>query len=198
MIFDKFTDRARHVMAIANQEAQRFNHEYIGTEHILLGVCREGSGVGAHVLKSRGIQYQRLRVEIEKIITKGPEENRQLGHIGQTPRAKKVIEFAVKNARELGHDYVGTEHILLGLIDEKDGVAGQIILNMGLTHETARADIMNLLAQDDPRDSDEEKINKDIESYQDVLRDAVVLSREKDIDITAAFAQVMAVRRGHG
>ena len=121
-MFERFTDRARKVMAMANQEAQRFNHEYIGTEHILLGLVKEGSGVGANVLKNLDVDLRKVRLEVEKLVRQGPE-TAQVGKLPQTPRAKKVIEYAIEEARSLNHNYVGTEHLLLGLLREQDGVA---------------------------------------------------------------------------
>src|SRR3954466_3443585 len=105
-MFERFTDRARKVMALANQEAQRFNHEYIGTEHFLLGLVKEGSGVGATVLKTLGVDLRKVRLEVEKCIKAGPEAV-LVGKLPQTPLAKKVIEYALAEARELGHGYVG-------------------------------------------------------------------------------------------
>ncbi len=113
-MYERFTDRARKVMALANQEAQRFNHEYIGTEHILLGLVKEGSGVGATVLKNLDIDLRKVRLEVEKLVKSGPDMV-TMGKLPQTPRAKKVIEYAIEEARNLGHNYVGTEHLLLGI-----------------------------------------------------------------------------------
>jgi len=121
-MFERFTDRARKVMALANQEAQRFNHEYIGTEHILLGLVKEGSGVGANVLKNLDVDLRKVRLEVEKLVKSGPDMV-TMGKLPQTPRAKKVIEYAIEEARNLNHNYVGTEHLLLGLLREHDGVA---------------------------------------------------------------------------
>src|SRR5471030_2197627 len=117
-MFERFTDRARKVMALANQEAQRFNHEYIGTEHILLGLVKEGSGVGANVLKNLDVDLRKVRLEVEKLVKSGPDMV-TMGKLPQTPRAKKVVEYAMEEARNLNHNYVGTEHLLLGLIREQ-------------------------------------------------------------------------------
>ena len=106
-------------MALANQEAQRFNHEYIGTEHILLGLVKEGSGVGANVLKNLDIDLRKVRLEVEKLVKSGPDMV-TMGKLPQTPRAKKVLEYAIEEARHLNHNYVGTEHLLLGLLREQD------------------------------------------------------------------------------
>src|SRR5262245_32209426 len=143
-MFERFTDRARKAMALANQEAQRFNHEYIGTEHILLGLAKEGSGVGANVLKNLDVDLRKVRLEVEKLVKSGPDMV-TMGKLPQTPRAKKVIEYAIEEARNLNHNYVGTEHLLLGLLREHDGVAAQVLRNLGLKLEEVREEVLNLL-----------------------------------------------------
>ncbi len=143
-MFERFTDRARKVMALANQEAQRFNHEYIGTEHILLGLVKEGSGVAANVLKNMDVDLKKLRLGIEKLVKSGPDMV-TMGKLPQTPRAKKVIEYAIEEARSLNHNYVGTEHILLGLLRETEGIAAQVLMNLGLKLEDVRQEVLNLL-----------------------------------------------------
>lgn len=143
-MFERFTDRARKVMALANQEAQRFNHEHIGTEHILLGLVKEGSGVGATVLKNLEVDIKKLRLEVEKHVKSGPDLV-TMGKLPQTPRAKKVIEYAIEEARALNHNYVGTEHILLGLLRETEGVAAQVLMGIGLKLEDVRQEVLNLL-----------------------------------------------------
>ncbi len=143
-MFERFTDRARKVMALANQEAQRFNHEYIGTEHILLGLVKEGSGVGANVLKNLEVDLRKVRLEVEKLVHSGPDMV-TMGKLPQTPRAKKVIEYAIEEARNLNHNYVGTEHLLLGLLREHDGVAAQVLMNLNLKLEEVREEVLNLL-----------------------------------------------------
>ncbi|PCI08375.1 NDP-hexose 4-ketoreductase [bacterium] len=152
-MFERFTDRARKVMALANQEAQRFNHEYIGTEHILLGLVKEGSGVGANVLKNLDVDLRKVRLEVEKLVRAGPEMV-TMGKLPQTPRAKKVIEYAIEEARNLNHNYVGTEHILLGLLREHDGVAAQVLMNLGLKLEDVREEVLNLLGAGTEADSE--------------------------------------------
>jgi len=131
-------------MALANQEAQRFNHEYIATEHILLGLVKEGSGVGATVLKNLDVDVKKLRLEVEKLVKSGPDMV-TMGKLPQTPRAKKVIEYAIEEARALNHNYVGTEHILLGLLRETEGIAAQVLMNLGLKLEDVRQEVLNLL-----------------------------------------------------
>ena len=143
-MFERFTDRARKVMALANQEAQRFNHEYVGTEHVLLGLVKEGQGVAANVLHNLQVDLKKIRIEVEKIVKSGPAMV-TMGKLPQTPRAKKVIEFAIEEARNLGHNYVGTEHLLLGLLREHDGVAAQVLMNLGLKLDEVRAEVLNIL-----------------------------------------------------
>src|SRR3989454_383350 len=143
-MYERFTDRARKVMQLANQEAQRFNHEYIGTEHILLGLVKEGSGVAANVLKNLDIDLRKIRLEVEKIVQAGPDMV-TMGKLPQTPRAKKVIEYSIEEARNLNHNYVGTEHLLLGLLREQEGVAAQVLMNLGLKLEDVREEVLNLL-----------------------------------------------------
>ena len=143
-MFERFTDRARKVMALANQEAQRFNHEYIGTEHVLLGLVKEGGGVGANVLKNLDLDLRKIRLEVEKLVKSGPDMV-TMGKLPQTPRAKKVIEYSIEEARSLNHNYVGTEHLLLGLLREQDGIAAQVLMNLGLKLEDVREEVPNLL-----------------------------------------------------
>ena len=131
-------------MQLANQEAQRFNHEYIGTEHILLGLIKEGSGVAANVLKNLDVDLRKIRLEVEKLVQSGPDMV-TMGKLPQTPRAKKVIEYSMEEARNLNHNYVGTEHILLGLLREQEGVAAQVLMNLGLKLEEVREEVLNLL-----------------------------------------------------
>ena len=143
-MFERFTDRARKVMALANQEAHRFNHEWVGTEHLLLGLVKEGTGVGANVLKNLDVDLQKLRMEVERIAKSGPEMS-PMGRLPQTPRAKKVLEYAVEEARALNHNYVGSEHLLLGLLRESEAVAAQVLMNMGLKLEEVRDEVLDLL-----------------------------------------------------
>jgi ATP-dependent Clp protease ATP-binding subunit ClpC len=143
-MYERFTDRARKVMQLANQEAQRFNHEYVGTEHVLLGLVKEGSGVAANVLRNLDVDLRKIRTEVEKIVQAGPDMV-TMGKLPQTPRAKKVIEYAIEEARNLNHNYVGTEHLLLGLLREQEGVAAQVLMNLGLKLEEVREEVLNLL-----------------------------------------------------
>jgi hypothetical protein len=143
-MYERFTDRARKVMQLANQEAQRFYHEYVGTEHILLGLIKEGQGVASHVLKNLVIDLRKVRQYVEKLVQLGPGLV-TMGKLPQTPRAKKVIEYAIEEARNLNHNYVGTEHLLLGLLREQEGVAAQVLMNLGLKLEDVREEVLNLL-----------------------------------------------------
>src|SRR5271165_300581 len=122
--FDKFTERARKVLSLAQEEAQRFNHNYIGTEHLLLGLVREGEGVAAQVLSNLGVELNKVRSAVEFIIGRG--DRIVLGEVGMTPRAKKVIELAVDEAKRLNARFVGPEHLLLGLIREGEGIAAGV------------------------------------------------------------------------
>src|SRR5438270_2426676 len=143
--FDKFTERARKVLQLAQEEAQRFNHNYIGTEHLLLGLVREGEGVAAKVLSNLGIELTKVRSAVEFIIGRG--ERQVQSEIGLTPRAKKVIELAVDAARRLGHHYIGTEHLLLGLIREGEGIAAGVLERLGVNLEKVRSEVIKVLTQ---------------------------------------------------
>lgn len=136
-------------MQLANQEALRFNHEYVGTEHILLGLVKEGSGVAANVLKNLDIDLRKIRQEVEAIVVAGPDVV-TVGRLPHTPRAKKVIEYAIEEARSLSHTYVGTEHLLLGLLRERDDVASQVLKNLGAELHIVREETLNLLGVPDP------------------------------------------------
>ena len=143
-MYERFTDRARKVMALANQEAQRFNHDKIGSEHVLLGIIKEGSGVGASVLKDYGLDIRILREDVLKLVKEGPEIV-TMGKLPQSPRTKKIIEYAIEYARSLNHNYVGTEHILGSLVSEKEGIASQILVSKGFDEKRIKEDLENLL-----------------------------------------------------
>jgi len=142
-VFERFTDRARRVVVLAQEEARMLDHNYIGTEHILLGLIGEGEGVAAKALESLGISLEAVRQEVEEIIGRGQQA--PPGHIAFTPRAKKVLELALREAQQLGHNYVGTEHILLGLIREGEGVASQVLVKLGADLERVRQQVIQLL-----------------------------------------------------
>ena len=143
-MFERFTDRARRVVVLAQEEARLLKHHYIGTEHILLGLIHEGDGVAAKALESLGISLEAVRSQVEKIIGKGKSEPGS--HIPFTPRAKKVLEFSLREALQLGHNYIGTEHILMGLIREGEGVAAQVLTKLGANLSRVRKEVINLLS----------------------------------------------------
>src|SRR5215210_2987503 len=147
--FDKFAERARRVLTLAQEEAQRFNHNYIGTEHLLLGLVREGDGVAAKVLNNLGVELTKVRSAVEFIIGRG--EKSVSGEIGLTPRAKKVIELAVEEARRLNHSYIGTEHLLLGLVREGEGIAFGVLESLGVSLERVRTETARILSQSTPQ-----------------------------------------------
>lgn len=148
-MFDRFTERARKVIILAKEEAKRFNHDYIGTEHILLGLIKEGESVAAAVLQNLGLSLDTIRLEVEKLVQFGPSTIVS-GDIPFTPKAKKVIELAMDEARRLGHNYIGTEHLLLGLIKEGEGVASHVLMNVGLDLNKVRAEVIKLLGSSTP------------------------------------------------
>ena len=143
--FEKFTERARKVLSLAQEEAQRFNHNYIGTEHLLLGLVRVEDGVSAKVLANLGVELDKVRSRVEFIIGRG--DRIVQGDIGLTPRAKKVMELSVDEALRLGHHYIGTEHILLGLIREGEGIAGGVLEGLGVTLERVREETLRVLGE---------------------------------------------------
>ena len=143
-MFERFTDRARRVVVLAQEEARLLNHNYIGTEHILLGLIHEGEGVAAKALESLGISLEAVRAQVEEIIGQG--QSAPTGHIPFTPRAKKVLELSLREALQLGHNYIGTEHILLGLIREGEGVAAQVLVGLGAGLDRVRQQVVLLLA----------------------------------------------------
>src|SRR5881398_1925677 len=143
-MFERFTDRARRVVVLAQEEARMLNHNYIGTEHILLGLIHEGEGVAAKALESLGISLEAVRAQVEEIIGQGQQA--PSGHIPFTPRAKKVLELSLREALQLGHNYIGTEHILLGLIREGEGVAAQVLVKLGADLSRVRQQVIQLLS----------------------------------------------------
>jgi ATP-dependent Clp protease ATP-binding subunit ClpC len=142
-MFERFTERARRVVVLAQEEARMLNHNYVGTEHILLGLIHEGQGVAAEALESLGISLESVRQQVEEIIGRG--EQAPSGHIPFTPRAKTVLELSLREAPQLGHNYVGTESILLGLIREGEGVAPQVLVRLGADLNRVRRQVIQLL-----------------------------------------------------
>ena len=143
-MFERFTERARRVVVLAQTESRLLNHNYIGTEHLLLGLVSEGEGVAAKALESLGISLEAVRQRVEQIIGQG--QSAPMGHIPFTPRAKKVLELSLREAIAIGHNYIGTEHILLGLVREGEGVAAQVLRQMGADDENVRQKVIELLA----------------------------------------------------
>jgi GNAT superfamily N-acetyltransferase len=155
-MFKRFTDRARRVVVLAQEEARTLNHNYIGTEHILLGLIRESDGVGAKALESLGISLQAVRAQVEELIGRG--QHTPSGHIPFTPRSKKVLELSLRESVQLGHDYIGTEHILLGLIREGDGVAAQVLVQLGADPNRVRQQVIQLISSQPPQSDEAMKV----------------------------------------
>src|SRR5215210_1695299 len=141
---NNFTPRAQQVLALARKEADRFNHNFVGTEHLLLGLIKLGQGVAVNVLQKMGLDLETVRMEVEKQVGTGPDQ-KMIGNIPYTPRVKKVLALAAKEAKALNHTYVGTEHILLGLLREGDGVAARVLKNMDVDIEQTRQEILKEL-----------------------------------------------------
>jgi hypothetical protein len=154
-MYERFTDRARTVMKLANQEAQRFQQHYIGTEHLLLGIIKEGSGVAVAALKNLGVEPERITIEIDRLFQKDPPGN-PVDKLPTTPRAKNVIDYAMAAARVLNHDYIGTEHLLLGLLREDEGVAAQVLMKFGLRLDTVREEIRAILGRSSESEGSDE------------------------------------------
>ena len=184
-MFDRFTDRARKVMGLARQEAQRFNHDYIGTEHILLGLVKEGSGVAANVLKNMNVDLKKIRLEVEKLVKTGSNMV-TMGQLPFTPRAKKVLELSLEEASQLGHNYIGTEHLLLGLIREHDGIAAQVLMNLGTKLEEVREEVLEFLGAELPPEPEGEKSDSPSKGKTPALdafgRDLTELAKEGKLD----------------
>ena len=182
-MFNRFTERARKVIILAKEEARRFNHDYIGTEHILLGLIREGEGVAAAVLQKLEVSLENIRLEIEKLVQPGPT-TQIIGDIPFTPRAKKALELAAEEARSLGHNYIGTEHLLLGLIREGEGIASQVLLNLGMDLNSVRNEVMSLLGSALPGMSPQgAQASKSKTPALDAFgRDLTALARENKLD----------------
>jgi ATP-dependent Clp protease ATP-binding subunit ClpC len=142
-VFERFTERARQVVVLAQDEAQALKHNYVGTEHILLGLLREEEGIAARVLRSLAVELEAVREQVGRIVGTGEEATS--GQIPFTPRAKKVLELALREAKDMGHSYIGTEHVLLGLAREGEGVAARILLDLGVDAERIRAEVLQLL-----------------------------------------------------
>jgi ATP-dependent Clp protease ATP-binding subunit ClpC len=187
-MFNRFTERARKVVLLAKEEAKRFNHDYIGTEHILLGLIREGEGVAAAVLQNLGLSLDNIRMEVEKLVQLGPATVVS-GDIPFTPRAKRVVELSMDEARALGHNYIGTEHLLLGLIREGEGVAAQVLINLGLDLAKVRNEIMELLGSGIPGQEASHSMGQGAQAVRSKTpaldafgRDLTTLARDNKLD----------------
>jgi ATP-dependent Clp protease ATP-binding subunit ClpA len=143
-MFERFTERARQVVVMAQDEARALNHNYIGTEHLLLGLLREQEGIAARVLESLHVTIEEVRAQVARIV--GPGEEVTTGQIPFTPRAKRVLELGLREALSLGHNYIGTEHLLLGIARENDGVAARILLDLGIDSEAIRNEVVRVLS----------------------------------------------------
>jgi ATP-dependent Clp protease ATP-binding subunit ClpC len=180
-MFNRFTERARKVIILAKEEARRFNHDYIGTEHILLGLIREGEGVAAAVLQKMGVSLENIRIEIEKLVQPGPT-TQIIGDIPFTPRAKKALELSAEEARSLGHNYIGTEHLLLGLIREGEGIASQVLLNLGMDLNGVRNEVMELLGSALPGVNQGAQAKTKTPALDAFGRDLTALAKEDKLD----------------
>jgi hypothetical protein len=183
-MFERFTDRARRVVVLAQEEARMLNHNYIGTEHILLGLIHEGEGVAAKALESLGISLEAVRQQVEEIIGQGQQA--PSGHIPFTPQAKKVLELSLREATQLGHEYIGTEHILLGLIREGDGVAAQVLVRLGADLDRVRQQVIELLRDHPDRNPQGVRMNR--ESASAVL--SARSTRRALADISARLSSI--------
>ncbi|OVE76138.1 NDP-hexose 4-ketoreductase, partial [bacterium F11] len=182
---NRFTERAQRVILIAQEEAKRLNHDYVGTEHLLLGLIALGEGVAAQVLANLGVDLRRVRTEIEKIVGTG-DNVMLLGEIPFTPRAKKVLELAVEEAQNMGHNYVGTEHLLLGLIREEEGVAARVLENLGVRLDVVREEVISLLGEGQPHSTSQHTSTQKSKSKTPTLdefgRDLTTLAKDKKMD----------------
>jgi ATP-dependent Clp protease ATP-binding subunit ClpC len=183
MMFGRFTERAQKVLALSQEEAVRLGHNNIGTEHILLGLVREGEGIAAKALQSLGVQVERIQEEVEKLIGVGKQPMQSIHY---TPRAKKVVELSQDEARKLGHSYVGTEHILLGLIREGEGVAARVLNNLGISLNKARQQVLKLLGSNESqagrRGRGGQQSNASTPTLDSLARDLTVIAKEGKID----------------
>lgn len=184
-MYERFTDRSRKVMQLANQEAARLNHEYIGTDHILLGLVKEGGGIAASLLANLDVDLRKIRLEVEKRVQPGQGNDVIMGRLPHTPRAKKVIEYAIEEARLLNTNYVGTEHLLFGLVRENEGVAAQVLNDLGVTMDKLKADYALLMNPSQTRLEElyrlkeEAVVNQDFELATKYRDEADALKKEQ-------------------
>jgi ATP-dependent Clp protease ATP-binding subunit ClpC len=189
-MFQRFTGRARRVVVLAQEEARLLNHNYIGTEHILLGLIHEGEGVAAKALESLGISLQAVRSEVEEIIGQG--QSAPTGHIPFTPRAKKVLELSLRESQQLRHGSIGTEHILLGLLREGEGVAAQVLVKLGADLSRVRQQVIELLSLEPAEAEDQD------ENPETGIVAAVASVFEENRDLRAEVRRLREILRRHG
>jgi ATP-dependent Clp protease ATP-binding subunit ClpA len=173
--FDKFTERARNVLRFSHEEAQRLGHNYIGTEHLLLGLVREGDGVAAKVLTNLGVELSTVRETVGFVVGRG--DRMVMGEIGLTPRVKRVMELAVAEARELDHQYIGTEHLLLGLVREGEGVAAGVLMSLGVSLDRVRNGVIDVLSQPSPFVGPAARASAGPDGYSPAARRAFALAQ---------------------
>ena len=203
MLWERFTERARKVLQVAAQEAQRFSHDSIGAEHILLGIIKEGSGVAASVLRNLGVDLKKVRLEVEKIVPVG-HDIVIMEKLPHTPRAKKVLDLAVEEAEALAHNYVGTEHLLLGVLREGEGVAGRVLKNLGLKLDDARGEVLSFLGVAEPRPADVDAAGpterligravKGLKRYQSLTAEGKFAAAGNELNELARILQKLADR----
>src|SRR5690625_166014 len=182
MMFGRFTERAQKVLALSERRSNRLGHNNIGTEHILLGLIREGDGIAAKALKELGLEIKTIQSEVEKLIGKG---NHPMQTVHYTPRAKKVVELSQDEARKLGHPYVGTEHILLGLIREGEGVAARVLHNLDVSLNKARQQVLQLLGTSESSSSQQgrnQANNARTPTLDSLARDLTAMAKENNVD----------------
>ncbi|MDW7740557.1 MAG: ATP-dependent Clp protease ATP-binding subunit [Bacillota bacterium] len=181
-MFGRFTERAQQVLVLAQEEAKRLNHNFIGTEHLLLGLVREGSGIAARALQNMAVDLNSVRNEVERITPKGEKVIHQ--GISYTPRAKRVVELAIEESQNLGHNYVGTEHLMLGLVREGEGIAAQVLANMGIDLKRARKEVIQLLGGEEggSRAAESEKADPQTPTVDAFGRDLTKLAKEGKLD----------------
>jgi hypothetical protein len=179
-MFERFTDRARNVLKFAQQEARRLDHQHIGTEHVLLGLLDEPEGIGARALVARGLSLEAVRADVERIVGRG--DGAPTGHIPFTPKAKKILELSLREALQLGHNYIGTEHIVLGLIREGEGLAAKILVESGADLPQLRHEVLRLLSAVPAPSPPKERLLADIDAlYEEIVRLAKEVARLTDL-----------------
>jgi Clp amino terminal domain, pathogenicity island component len=192
-MFERFTNRARRVVVLAQEEARLLNHNYIGTEHLLLGLVNEGEGVAARALEALGVSLEAARGEVEQVV--GQSQEPPAGHLPFRPRAKKVLELALREARQLRHNYVGTEHILLGLVHEGEGVAAQVLVKLGADLPRVRQQVVQLLAGHAGAQEGAEAVEEDLE---DELHAAIGGVFAENRDLRREVRRLRELLRRHG